>query len=179
MNWISYAWNNCTQFVAKNFSWIPPFLGDAKDWLTTAPQHGLQTTHTPAPGEVAVMTQVGGGHGHVGIVKSVNANGTITLNDQNWDMHGTIMTHDVSASSITGYIVPPGGVVPSGGVGPIALPNPGAVQSFFTTLNIQPNEFLIRGGFIAVGLILVAIGLVVAFKQEGTVAHVAAAAALA
>jgi hypothetical protein len=94
-------------------------------------------------------------------------------------MHGTIMTHDVSASSITGYIVPPGGVVPSGGVGPVALPNPSTIQSFFTTLNIQPNDFLIRGGFIVLGLLLVAVGLVVLFKQEGTVAHVAAAAALA
>lgn len=178
--WLTYAANNCTQFVAKQFSWIPPFLGDAGNWLKSAPGKGIQTSNVAAPGEVAVLgADKIGGVGHVGIVQSINSDGSVVLHDQNWDLKGTVMTHTVPASLITGYLVPPGGVAPGSATGPIAIPQLPGLASFFTSVGVAPGDFLIRAGFIILGIILVAVGLVVLFKQERTIAEIGATAALA
>lgn len=116
--WLTYAVNNCTRFVAQTFSWIPAGLGDAHSWLANAGKYGLQTTSAPTVGSVAVMTRVGE-FGHVGVVQAVKGD-LVTLHDQNWDLHGGVLTHDVKASSIAGYILAPGmaaaSAVSSGGL---------------------------------------------------------------
>ena len=45
-------------------------------------------------------------YGHVGIVKAINADGTITAIDSNWNLDEKVTQHDIPMSRITGYYSP-------------------------------------------------------------------------
>jgi len=114
----SYTPGQCTWYVAGTNSWIPPGLGNAVSWLTNAPAKGLRTGKTPVPGAVAVLEPGTPGlnvssDGHVMDVVSVKGD-TVTVRDMNWNYKPfQVSTHSLAASSISGYIYPPGGIVPT------------------------------------------------------------------
>jgi hypothetical protein len=116
----SYTAGECTAFIADIDPWIPPDLGDAKNWLVNAAQRGLQTGNTPIAGAVAVLQPGAFGlnispSGHVASVDSVNSDGTVTVTDMNWNFQPfKVTTHNIPQSSIAGYIYPPGSNVNSG-----------------------------------------------------------------
>ena len=79
----SFAWGNCTWFVAqyKNVDWG----GNAKDWVSNATDAGHATGKTPKAGAIVVFYGSGYNprYGHVGIVTSVKWD-TIIVKEMNF-----------------------------------------------------------------------------------------------
>jgi surface antigen len=101
-NW--KEWNReCTSFVAwrlhsKN-QFEMPFNDNAINWKTRAQNMGYAANSTPAVGAVAWFT-----YGHVAWVESVNANGTVTIEQYNADRTGHYSETTIAASTVSAYI---------------------------------------------------------------------------
>jgi len=66
----TYAWGNCTWWVAYNRP-VPPYLGDGWRWLASAAAAGMATWSQPAVGAIVVYRASPGYdvvHGHVAVV---------------------------------------------------------------------------------------------------------------
>lgn len=119
----SYAYGQCTYYVASVLSWIPAGLGNAVDWIDNAQAKGLPTSDTPQAG--AVVVYKGGSFaatsdtpagwysslGHVAVVTRVNADGTFEVSEANYG-GSTVAKPDSRASTmadVEGFILPPNG----------------------------------------------------------------------
>lgn len=87
-----YAYRNCTDYVAWKLqslgvpNSLTSGLGNGGQWAANAANKaGLSTGDTAEAGAAAVMV---GNPGHVAYVESVNANGTITVSEYNFDYQG-------------------------------------------------------------------------------------------
>lgn len=110
-NAASYTVAQCTYFVAQLLSWVPPGLGNAKDWLANARARGLATSSAPAPGDVVVYG-AGGGYsqfGHVAYVTGVNPDQTFNVVEENFVAPGKLDTRTSSLADVEGFILPPAG----------------------------------------------------------------------
>jgi surface antigen len=84
----TYPFGQCTWYVKDQVSWVGNWWGNAVDWKTSALNAGRTVNTTPtvgsvayfAPGVQGVRTQ----YGHVAVVDSVNADGTITISEANY-----------------------------------------------------------------------------------------------
>lgn len=105
-----YYNRECTSFVAwalqsRNGFEMPRAIGNANSWKNWAQQHGYAVDMNPAPGAVAWWSNQYGGH--VAWVKSVNGDGTVTVEDYNNGYPqnpGTYMQRIIAAGSAGGYI---------------------------------------------------------------------------
>jgi LysM repeat protein len=101
----SFAWWNCTCFVAKykNVTW----RWNAKDWLKNARKQGVATGDTPKPGAIIVYHGPGfpPAYGHVGIVMEVGDEGMV-IKDMNYRALNEVTTRRESYDNpaIIGYI---------------------------------------------------------------------------
>lgn len=75
----TYAWGNCTWFVASVKS-VPGNLGNANTWDDMAIVDGGSVSYTPFIGAIAQTDA--GGYGHVALVIGVG-NGTVTVREMN------------------------------------------------------------------------------------------------
>lgn len=95
-----YAWQWRHDNMPGNYD-LPSNMGNANTWASAAAAAGFAVNRTPAAGAVF---QIGGGLGHVGIVHSVNPDGSIVVSDMNgiagW---GRVGTATWSASKAAGY----------------------------------------------------------------------------
>lgn len=117
-NALSYTVGQCTRFVAGALSWIPPGLGNARDWFANAAKAGLPTigpTTTPPPGSVAVWGT--GAFGHVAEVVGTVPGG-FKVAEENWRGPGITDIRDVRGSALNGL---EGFILPKNGV---SIPNP-------------------------------------------------------
>lgn len=67
---------------------IGSLWGNASNWAASASQAGFNVNNTPEVGAIFQSTpgQNGAGaYGHVGVVESVNPNGTLTVSEMNWN----------------------------------------------------------------------------------------------
>lgn len=112
----AYTVANCTRFVAGALSWIPPGLGDAKDWLKNAAAKGLPTigpTTSPPPGAVAVWGT--GAFGHVAEVIGTVPGG-FQVAEENFKGLGITDVRNVTGDALKGlqgFILPGQGAKPS------------------------------------------------------------------
>jgi surface antigen len=76
-------------------------FGDATNWKANAQKIGFPVNMTPAVGAVAWWSS-----GHVAWVKSVNAGGTVTIEEYNYAYNGTYKSPNrtIAANNPTGYI---------------------------------------------------------------------------
>ena len=74
----------------------------AIDCLTNHP--GWNLVNSPQPGDLFVMNIAP--YGHIGYVVGVNANGTVTVCDSNWNEDGVEHEHTIPMSEIAGYLSP-------------------------------------------------------------------------
>lgn len=87
----------CTSYAAARRSQIGNPLpitgawGDAKDWVNSARQRGLEVNQTP---DVGVIFTVKGGN-HVGIVEKVLPDGTLIISEANYDRNGNFNMREV------------------------------------------------------------------------------------
>ncbi|HEM3697670.1 TPA: CHAP domain-containing protein [Streptococcus suis] len=87
----AYALGNCTWYVYNRFAQIGvsiyPYLGDAANWVYTAPGQGYTVTSKPQVGTAVVFAPgVAGSHttyGHVAFCEYVNADGTFLVSEMN------------------------------------------------------------------------------------------------
>lgn len=86
-----YAFGNCTWYVYERRAQlgvpIGSFWGNANTWDTSAMAAGFVVNKTPAPGAIVQWDEYSepyiGYAGHVGVVESVNADGSITITEMN------------------------------------------------------------------------------------------------
>lgn len=87
-----YAFGNCTSYAYERRKQlgrpIGSFWGNAATWNIFASQQGFAVNKTPAAGAVfqmpAFVDAYTGVYGHVGIVESVNADGSINVSEMNY-----------------------------------------------------------------------------------------------
>ena len=87
----AYVWSNMT-----------PNGGSAHRWASAWNSNGWQTSNTPVTGAVAWFTG-----NHVAYVKSVNGDGTVSLEEYNWNGSAAYHTRTIAASAVALYLYPP------------------------------------------------------------------------
>jgi len=112
---LGYVTRQCTDFVAWRLNrdrgtigpyslvWsnMTPGGGSAGSWPRQWNNHGWQTSTTPINGAVAYQGN------HVAYVKSVNGDGTVTVEEYNWGGSASYNTRTVTVGSFSLYLYPP------------------------------------------------------------------------
>lgn len=106
-----YYNRECTSFVAWRLNsrngvafhnWYGGVnFGNATTWGGAARSIGITVDMNPAPGSVFWQE---GTYGHVAWVNTVNGDGTVTIEEYNWNWDGAYHYRTVAASSASGYI---------------------------------------------------------------------------
>lgn len=110
-----YAYGNCTYYVYDRRAAIGrpigSFWGNAATWAATARGSGYSVNDTPEPGAVAQWNAYSdpwiGYFGHVGIVESVNDDGTVTISEMNNGAYGgfnIVNRRTIPAGAVSNYI---------------------------------------------------------------------------
>lgn len=110
-----YAYGNCTYYVYERRAAIGrpigSFWGNATTWAAAARASGYTVNNTPAPGAIAQWNAYSdpwiGYAGHVGIVESVNSNGTVTITEMNNGAYGgfnIVNRRTIPAHAVSNYI---------------------------------------------------------------------------
>ncbi len=113
---LNYYYRECVDFVAWRlnrdagyysapFKWVwstlTPTGGNGGQWQYAWEAHGWPVSKTPVVGAVAYT-----GGNHVAYVKSVNADGTVTLEEYNY-VPGAYSQRTIPASSVVSFLYPP------------------------------------------------------------------------
>lgn len=102
-----YYIGQCTSYAAwwrtAHGNPVPSNLGNANTWGSRAAGAGLQVDTIPASGDAFVMPYVGG-YGHVGIVDSVNPDGTINISEYNWGVDSSYTTRTINQYNYAGMV---------------------------------------------------------------------------
>jgi surface antigen len=84
----TYPYGQCTWYVKSQLSWVGNWWGNAADWTSSARAAGHSVSATPTVGAVAYFAPGVQGadstYGHVAVVDSVNANGTVNISEANY-----------------------------------------------------------------------------------------------
>ncbi len=114
---LNYYYRECVDFVAWRlnrdsgsyaapFKWIwktlTPIGGNASQWRYNWEDRGWQTSTTPVKGSVAWFYG-----NHVAYVKSVNTDGTVSLEEYNWGGNGAYDQRTIPAASVPLFLYPP------------------------------------------------------------------------
>ncbi len=113
---LNYYYRECVDFVAWRlnrdqgyysapFKWtwstLTPNGGNGGQWMYNWQSKGWPVSKTPIVGAVAYT-----GGNHVAYVKSVNADGTVTIEEYNW-VPGKYSQRTIPASSVVAFLYPP------------------------------------------------------------------------
>ncbi len=114
---LNYFYRQCVDFVAWRlnrdagtpvapfkYTWsnLTPTGGNASAWKRAWEAKGWPMSTTPVPGAVAWFTG-----NHVAYVKSVNSDGTVSLEEYNWGNDRAYHARTIPASSVPMYLYPP------------------------------------------------------------------------
>ena len=114
---LNYFYRECVDFVAwrlnrdagstkapflYDWSTLTPTGGNAYQWKYAWQKQGWETSTTPVAGSVAWYS-----YGHIAYVKSVNADGTITVEDYNQSGMHIYDIRDVAPNDAQLYLYPP------------------------------------------------------------------------
>lgn len=92
----------CTYYVAKKRGDVT-WRGNAGTWLNNAKAQGRATGNTPKAGAIVVTPE--SGWGHVGIVDSVNKDGSYNISEMNYAGFGKVSTRTLNSNSnVKGFI---------------------------------------------------------------------------
>lgn len=111
---LSYYYGECVDFVAWRlnrdagvtgapwkWTWATLGAGNASSWASAWVRHGWPTSSVPVPGAVAWFPG-----NHVGYVNSVNADGSVNLEEYNYGYNHRYHTRTIPANSAL-YLYPP------------------------------------------------------------------------
>jgi surface antigen len=113
---LGYVTRQCTDFVAwrinRDHGTTGPFAyvwanmtpggGSAYRWASAWNSHGWMTSSTPVPGAVAWFSS-----NHVAYVKSINDDGSVNLEEYNWNGDASYHTRTIAASGVSLFLYPP------------------------------------------------------------------------
>ncbi|TFC87712.1 CHAP domain-containing protein [Cryobacterium sinapicolor] len=114
---LGYYYRECVDFVAwrlnrdagstgSPWTWtwskLTPGGGNASAWASAWADHGWATGDTPVVGAVAWFN-----YNHVAYVQSVNSDGSVILEEYNWNSSHAYHTRTVSASEVPLFLYPP------------------------------------------------------------------------
>jgi surface antigen len=114
---LNYFYRQCVDFVAwrlnrdagsttapfkYTWSYLTPSGGNASQWKLAWQNHGWPMSTTPVAGSVAWFTG-----NHVAYVKTVNGDGTVTIEEYNWNSDRSYHTRTIAASSVPMFLYPP------------------------------------------------------------------------
>lgn len=94
-----YAYNRRAQLGRP----VGSFWGNASTWASYARSSGYVVNNTPTVGAVMQDSYSAGGYGHVAVVESVHADGSITLSEMNYAGWNVQSTRTISAGQAAGY----------------------------------------------------------------------------
>jgi len=94
-----YAYNRRAQLGRP----VGSFWGNASTWASYARGSGYLVNNTPAVGAVMQDSYSAGGYGHVAVVESVNADGSILISEMNYAGWNVRSSRTLSASEASGY----------------------------------------------------------------------------
>lgn len=84
----TYPYGQCTWYVKSQLSWVGNYWGNASSWAASAVAAGHTVNSVPTAGSVAYFGPGVQGadatYGHVAVVDSVNANGTVNISEANY-----------------------------------------------------------------------------------------------
>ncbi|GAK31394.1 putative N-acetylmuramoyl-L-alanine amidase [Weissella oryzae SG25] len=84
----TYPYGQCTWYVKSQLSWVGNYWGNASSWAASAVSAGHTVSSVPTAGSVAYFGPGVQGadatYGHVAVVDSVNANGTVNISEANY-----------------------------------------------------------------------------------------------
>lgn len=115
---LNYYYGECVDFVAWRlnrdagstsapFRWVwsnlTPSGGDASQWQYAWQSHGWPVSSVPVVGSVAVTDW-----NHVAYVKSVNGDGTVSIEEYNYGAYHRYGQRTIAASSVIAFLYPPG-----------------------------------------------------------------------
>ena len=113
---LNYFYRECVDFVAwrlnrdagsteapflYDWSYLTPGGGNAYEWKSNWEAHGWETSTTPKAGSVAWFGY------HVGYVKSVNKDGTVTIEEYNHNSDHIYGQRTIPATDVTTYLYAP------------------------------------------------------------------------
>jgi surface antigen len=114
---LNYYYRECVDFVAWRlnrdagyysapFKWVwttlTPLGGNASQWRYNWEAKGWPTSNTPIAGSVAWFYG-----NHVAYVKTVNADGTVLIEEYNWGGNGMYGQRTIPAASVPIFLYPP------------------------------------------------------------------------
>jgi surface antigen len=107
-----YAYGNCTWYAYERRVQlglpVGSFWGNAATWAMYARTAGYRVDNTPSVGAIAQWNAYQGGSyyaGHVGIVESVNSDGSITISEMNYLYNfNRVTSRTISPSSVYNFI---------------------------------------------------------------------------
>ncbi|MFM6974512.1 MAG: CHAP domain-containing protein [Agromyces sp.] len=112
---LGYYYRECVDFVAWRlnrdvgstsapwrYTWYNLASGSAYMWYSAWQSNGWPTSSIPVPGAVAWFP-----YNHVAYVKSINADGSVNLEEYNWTGNHLYHTRTIAASDAV-YLYPPG-----------------------------------------------------------------------
>lgn len=107
-----YAPGNCTSYAFERRMQlgrpIGSFWGNAETWARSARAAGFDVNNTPRVGAIAQWNAYQGGSyyaGHVGIVESVNSDGSITISEMNYlNNFNRVTNRTLSPGSVSNFI---------------------------------------------------------------------------
>jgi surface antigen len=107
-----YAYGNCTWYAYERRVQlglpVGSFWGNAATWAMYARAAGYRVDSTPSVGAIAQWNAYQGGSyyaGHVGIVESVNSDGSITISEMNYLYNfNRVTSRTISPSSVSNFI---------------------------------------------------------------------------
>jgi N-acetylmuramoyl-L-alanine amidase len=77
--------------------------GNASSWASLARMNGFAVNSTPSVGAVMQDSYLAGGYGHVAVVESVNADGSIFVSEMNYGGWNVKSTRTIPASQVGSY----------------------------------------------------------------------------
>ncbi len=79
---------------------ISGFWGNASSWASLARQNGFSVNTTPSIGAVIQNSYTAGGYGHVGVVESIESDGSIVISEMNYNGWNVKSTRTIPASQV-------------------------------------------------------------------------------
>ena len=107
VDFVAWRLNRDAGYYAAPFKWVwsnlTPSGGNGGQWQYAWESKGWPVSKTPIAGAVAYT-----GGNHIAYVKSVNGDGTVTLEEYNW-VPGAYSQRTIPASSVVSFLYPPPG----------------------------------------------------------------------
>lgn len=105
VDFVAWRLNRDAGYYAAPFKWVwsnlTPNGGNGGQWMYNWEQHGWPVSKTPVAGAVAYT-----GGNHIAYVKTVNADGTVLLEEYNY-VPGAYSQRTIPASSVVAFLYPP------------------------------------------------------------------------